>query len=483
MRLNAAQHVSAVLTSKQSPRGRGGYQTILHTEGTLTNEEIYLLERQVQYVPAPNSGIRWQFYRLTPRRHVVTRVVPISEPDESGRRGRFFSHSLIFDVATQKEFDEISLDILQPCHFFPSLDRILAVEDLKAGHIHSISVEAQREWEKEAQSFLREWTGEQLNHLSMLTGDPRELTGHGQYVAIVGNEAQIVEALKVTYLLTPTESRQFCAFDTNVLGSKPHPDVSIWARGFPQATSVTGTPFVINAAQRRVVIPKSSGIRANHFSPEQLSPAMRQLIDHKLGQPTDQMLKCLCERRYKAFVGELVYQSLLHETDMPMTESDLELLMPFGQAHHGLSLLLALQSGDHPQRLRSLAGMRDWAEYKKRITELKTRPDVKPWQLFSPGFMSTWFDTLRDYNMQDVTQAVASVSEHGSANDRQQLLCLDEQLRGGERQELARWLASTTHRLERLQAALNRPIAANGTRLPVSKLKSFWRRLRRSFTR
>jgi hypothetical protein len=483
MRINVAQHVSAVLTSKQSPRGRGGYQTILCTEGSLSDDQIYTLERQVQYVPARDAGGRWQSYRLAPQRHIITRIVPIPEPDESGRWGRFFSHSLIFDTTGRREFDEVMLDLLQPRHFYSSLDRILSAEGLKTGHIPTASFDVDGEWTREARGLLGQWTGEQLNLISMLTNNPRELIEQGQYIALLGDEARILDALKVVFLLTSPEARRFCAFDTYVTGSEPHPDLPLWGRGFP-AAAPEGTTFVIDTVRRQVTIPEPSPVRENRFSPEQLSPPVRQLIDRRLNQPSEQMLKYLSERRYSSFVGELGYRSLLHGEEVPLTETDLELLLPFGRSHRGLGLLLALKSGNEEERLRTLADIPNRAEYKQRIGELKTRPDVKAWQLFLPSLMHTWFDVLRtDYTMEDITRAVASVAEHGSTKEREQLICLDEQLDGGQRRELATWLKASSHRLEHLQAALNKPAPTNRGGRSGGKSNSFWRRLRRSFTR
>lgn len=481
MRFDAAQHISAVLTAKQSPRGRGGYQTIMRTEGALTDEDVYLLERQAQYIPAHGSGVRWQSYRLDARRHVITRIVPIDEPDEAGRRGRFFSHSLVIDAAGRGAFDDFVLDLLQTRNFLPSLDRVLAAEGVRTGHIGAAAVEARAEWARDARSLLRDWPGESLNNLSALTADPRGLSEQGQHVVLTGGETQVLQALKVVFLLTPPAERRHCSFDTNVVGSEPHPDVPLWARGYPSAASAA--PLLIDAARHQVTVPEWLLARENHFSLEQFSPPVRELIGRRFNRPTERMLDCLGTRRYEAFVGELAYESLLAGSDPALTDSDLEALLPFARSHSGLGLLLALKSGDEPRRLGALASVRDWSEYRQRLGELRGRPGVEDWQLFSPGFMSTWFGAVGDYNMDDIKRAVASVAEHGSDEDREQLICLDECLAGGRRRELAAWIAASPFRLDRLQAALSRPAAANGRQRGHGGLNHFWRRLRRTFSR
>jgi hypothetical protein len=193
------------------------------------------------------------------------------------------------------------------------------------------------------------------------------------------------------------------------------------------------------------------------------------------------MLRCLVERRYETFIGELMYQTLLHETGLPLTTADLELLSPFGRAHDGLGLLLALKSANDAQRLQTLAAMK-LPSYKERIMQLKTRHDFKPWQVFSPIFMPTWFDLFRGaYSMHDLTTAITKVAEHGSEPDREYVESIYQHLDPTQRQTLASWLKASQFRFDRLQAALDKPARARAGDGPNGKLHSFMHRILHPF--
>lgn len=474
MKVKAAQHVSAMLTSRQSPKGRAGYQTLSHTRELVSADELRGLERQVQGSAARDGKPKWQSYRLDDRRHVVSRIVPIPEPDDFGRRGRYFTHTLICDVPAGQQFDDTLFGLLRPENFFSSLDQVLASDGARTGLAPVVMVDVGNGRGSGVPGWLREWSGEQLNQLYMLMSDPRRLIEQGHHVALVGSESQIMEALETAFLLTLPEARKFCSFDTNAPGDGAPQGVTFWGRG---SASARGASHAIDAARRWITFPDSSPLRADGFSPERLSAPLRQALVAWLGPPSQEMLRCLVNRRYAAFVGEPLYQTLLREAELPLTAADLKLLSPFGQAHGGLGLLLAMKSGDDAQRLRRLAEL-DVRSYTERSEQLRGRPDFRPWQMFSPIFMHTWFSLFRrDYRLDDLTTAITRVAEHGSVGDRKYVENIDEYLDQGERQALGRWLKASALRFDRLQAALDRPIHARGRDGFTGKSRSFLRRI------
>jgi len=474
MRFNAAQHVSGVLTSKQSPRGQAGYQTLFCTQDLIAPDEMRIIERQVQYSSAREGKATWQSYRVSDHRHVISRIIPISEPDEFGRQGRFFSHSLIFGGSGGLQVDEFLFDLLRPSEFLSSLDKVLASDGLKTGHIPAASVDVKGEWVKEARTSLRDWSGPHLNQLYMLMSDPRQLIEHGQSVALVGTDEEIVAALRVAFLLTPVSTRKFCSFDTNAPVSNEQSDITFWGRGVQEAV---GASYIINAALREITFSTSSWALADGFSLEKVSPALGRAILDRLKRPSEQMLSCLLNRKYDAFIAEPVYQALLHESDLTLTGSELEFLTQFTQAHSGLALLLSLISENESQRLATLAAM-DLRSYKQRLRELRTRPDVKPWQLLSPVFMYTWFDLLRGtYSMDDITTTLAMVAKYGDKQDRQHIGTIHEHLDSGERQALGKWLRSSPHDFGDLQSNLDKPDGARANNTE----DSWWRRVLHPF--
>lgn len=474
MKITAAQHVSATLTSKQSPRGEAGYQTLYYTRELLTEDEASVIERIVQYSSARERRPKWQSYRLSARRHVVTRIVPIRERDDAGRGGRYFTHSLVCDVPDGEQFDASLLNLPRPQKFLSSLKVLLASSAMRTGRIPALTIEIGGESVEDALGRLRDWSGEELNRLYMLMSDPRRLIEQGQYVVLVGSDQQILEALKVAFLLAPSSTLKFCSFDTNPSGGASPPDNPFWGRG---GAAAAGASYVIDAARRQVVVTESSPLRENGFSPELLSAPLRKVVAAQLSRPSGAMLRCLLDRRYEAFIGEPVYQALLRETASPLASSDLELLSPPARAHCELDLLLAVESGNDARRLRALSAL-NGPSYEKHVQHLRARPNFKPWHAFSPIFMSTWFYLFRgEYRLDDLTAAVTRVAEHGSESDREYLEDIHEHLDADERRALGSFLKASPLRLARLQAALDRPAGAGGGRAAGSR--PFWSRILR----
>lgn len=475
MKITAAQHVSGMLTSRQSPKGQAGYQTLYYTREMLTAHEVSVIERRVQYASARDGKAKWQSYRLSALRHVISRIVPIFEPDEFGRRGRYFTHSLVCDVRNEQQFQTTLGDLLRAQNFFPSLDKVLAADGMKSGHIPAATLEAGNGSSGKDWSCLRGWRGEQLNRLYMLTQDPRQLTKQGEHVAFVGSEEQILEALKVALLLTPSGARESCSFDTNAPGTDAPSDFTFWGRGSELAGSAS---YVIDAANREVRIPQSSRVRANGFSFDEVSAPLRHIVNEQLDQPTTDMLRHLAEHKYATFVGEVMYRTLLRETGLSLTEADLKLLSPLGETHNGLRLLLALKSGNDAQRLKTLAAIDGRPSYEEQVRQLRVRHDFRPWQVFSPVFMRSWFDLFRGtYGMDDLTTAITRVAEHGSRQDQKYIESLHEYLDPARRQELSTWLKASKLHLKRLQAAMDKSVKARASRKP----RSFLRRILHPF--
>jgi len=471
MKVTAAQHVSAMLTSRQSPRGEAGYQTVYYTRELLTQEEVDIIQRLVQYSSARGSKPKWQSYRLSARRHVITRIVPITERDEADRGGRYFTHSLICDLPNGQQLDAPLLNLMRPQKFLSSLKELLASDGLRTGRAPALTVEVEGESVERGPGRLRDWSGEHLNRLYMLMSDPRRLTEQGEYVTLVGSDEQILEALKVAFLLAPTSALKSCSFDTNPSSGASPPDGPFWGRG---ATVAAGARYVIDAARRQVVLPESSSLRESDFSLEQLSMPLKKIVIARLNRPSETMLRCLLDHRYGAFIGEPIYQALMRETALTLTPSDIELLSPLGRAHGELGLLLAVESGDDARRLRALSAL-NCSSYRKHVKQLRDRPNFSPWQAFSPIFMSTWFELFRGrYSLDDLTNAITRVAVHGSEGDREYVEDIHKHLDADERLVLGGWLKASPLHFASLQAALDMPMSANGD--PAEKSRSLWRR-------
>jgi len=456
MQLSAAQHVSGVLTSRQSPTGQAGYQTLFCTRELLTPDEIRIIERQAQLSFAGDGQAKWQSYRLSSNRHVISRITPISDPDEFGRRGRFFAHSLVFDAANTGQLDETLFDLLRNARFFGSLDKVLASDAMSSGNIPEVAIDCKKEWAKEAQNSLRDWSGEQLDRLYLLMHEPRQLLDQRQHVILAGSESEILAALKVAFLLTPPSERKFCSFDTRAPACLEQSDVVFWGHGTQAAE---GAKYVIDAGRREVRIPATSPVLAEGFSSEKVSAALGQAIVAQLKLPSEQMFASLLNRRYATFIAEPIYQALLQNSDLSLCQTELEFLAQFETAHAGLALLLSLKTGNESLRLRTLAAM-DLQSYVQRLNELRTSTIFQPWQGLSPVFMSAWRDLFRGkYRIEDIEAAIEAVAKYGDKKDSDYIENIHEYLDSEERKSLSAWLKSSPYKFRRLQAGLDKPVS------------------------
>jgi hypothetical protein len=548
MQITAAQHVSGVLTSEQSPSGKGGYQILLSSSDRLSQSEIRMIESRVRYGPAQDEKSKWQFYRLPDDRPVVSRIISIPEPDEFGRRGRYLAHSLIFSASDWPQLDETLLNLLRPDRFFTSLNQMLAQNDFKTGQIGYASIETGTEWIKQAWTLLREWPGEQLNQLVRLVCDPQLLIEQGHYVALIGNEQQILDALRVIFLLAPSSVRRFCSFDTDATGCEWQPDETFWARGFSDEKE-TGTGFVIDAAQRLVRIPESFALKSSSFGnwmeaevraqqytslqsnfvkaqtladlleqrttnlkllkemetefvsgfadanaelvrervgdlfPKQFSPPLRQAIIALFTDSPVNLLRWLISSQNGVYISEPSYKALLNERDLSLTAADLEILSSLAKIHRGIGFLLALKSENESQRLQTLAAM-NLDEYKRQVRELKTRPDFKAWQVFSPTHLSSWFFLCeKSYTIDDIIKGISSVAEHGSKEAQHGVAEIASYLKPEYHQELQRWLKSSSYRLSELESVLDKSVNSRGAIQSTEKPRSIWQRLKATFTK
>ncbi len=468
MQLIAAQHVSGMLTSGQSRTGQAGYQTLFCTRDVLEPDEIRIIERQAQLSFAGDSQAKWQSYRLSSNRHVISRLTPIAETDEFGRRGRFFAHSLIFDAANAVQVDETLFDLLQVASFFVSLDRVLASDAMNSGNIPAVAIDCKMQSAKEAQNSLGDWNGEQLHQLYLLMREPRQLLDQRQHVILAGSESEILAALKVAFLLAPASARKFCSFDTRAPACLDQSDVVFWGHG---AQAAGTADYLIDGGRREVRIRAGSAILADGFSLEKV-PALGRAILERLKRPSGPMLASLLNRRYAAFIAEPIYQALLHESDLPLSDDELEFLSQFQQAHTGLALLLSLKTGNESQRLQTLAAM-DSHSYVQRLKELRTTTIFQPWHGLSPVFMSTWRDQFRgEYSIEDIEAAIEAVAKHGDKKDSEYIENLHEYLDSEERTSLSEWLKSSPYDFCRLQAGLDKPVSGR-----TKGKKSFLRRM------
>ena len=519
MQMIAAQHVSGILTRDQSPKGRGGFQTIMHTSDLLSQDDVRTIEHRVQCFPAGEERAKWQFCRLSGDRPMITRIMPIPEPDEFGRRGRYLTHSLIFNPSDWLQLDDAPFDLMRPENFFLSLEQVSAFAGFKTGKAPAVNREVDREWNKEAGDLIRKWSVEQLKGLVCLAGTPQWMIEQGYYVQLIGSEAEILDALKVLFYLGSPTARKFYSFDTNASGCDWRPDMCFWGRSLPSGNDA-GARYVVDAARLQVDYPESSAgnssygkwveamVRAERFRmlqenleraqalakflegqepdwslskemddefqrdfadanvglitervagllPDSISQPLRSAAVEQVGKNPATFLRYLIECEQETLSCELLYQTILRHVDLLLTADDMEWLTGLGEKHIGLRLLLALLPEHESRRIKMLATMSS-DDYEQCVKALQTRADFQAWQVLSPQHLGAWFSLCdKSDSAEDIRKGISYIAEHGRRKDRRQLEQIVRYLKPGQQKDLQQWLDSSSYRLRKLKAALS----------------------------
>ena len=162
-------------------------------------------------------------------------------------------HSLIVSAADWRLLDSNPFTLMSAVNFSSTMNGTLALGNLKTGEVGTTSVEVDGGYRERARSLSEQWPTDELWKLARLTCHPLAITNGGQFVAFVGDDRQIREALEVAFLLSPAP-RTNCSFDTATAGCSWPREVTFWGQGF-SAEREARTPFLVDAARKRVRLP------------------------------------------------------------------------------------------------------------------------------------------------------------------------------------------------------------------------------------
>jgi hypothetical protein len=256
MKMTAGQHASGILTRSQSAKGRSGYQTLLRTPELVSDEDMRLLEQRAQCLPTGETTGKWQYGRMPDGRQVITRIIPVPEPDEFGRGGRFLAHSLLFDPADQAQTAFAPFDLMRPENYFSSLEQALAADGFATGNAPAVSLEITEQWREEARELLCAWSGEQLHKLARLMRNPQQGLKQGHGPQLIGTGIEILDLMKVVFYLAAPADHPWYSFDTHFAEQNGTSGAHLWGKGGPFA-NMSGTSCFVNASRRQVSLPES----------------------------------------------------------------------------------------------------------------------------------------------------------------------------------------------------------------------------------
>ncbi|HOS43819.1 MAG TPA: hypothetical protein PK794_09030 [Armatimonadota bacterium] len=230
MELQAYQHIYANVEQEQSPKKRGGFQTLFVTPGGLSEREVEEIEARVLYYPSATAPIKQLFFVTQAGHAVVGQAVPLPEPDSAGRGGRYLAHCLIFPPEAFARCGGDPLRILEHAPFLTTVDDALARGDMATGAIPPLTLTLPDAGASEAP--LAEWSREARRRLVMAGLHAARLAGARKMLAIIGSPEETRAVLRAAMLAVPTAHRSACTFDTYFYRCNPVATYC-WAVGLP----------------------------------------------------------------------------------------------------------------------------------------------------------------------------------------------------------------------------------------------------------
>lgn len=228
--VQAWQHIYSNVEKEQSPRGRGGFQTLFYSAG-LSEAEIEEMEGRLLYFASKVEPVKRLFFPTTTGKCAVAQIVPLSATDQYGRGGRYLAHSLIFDAEALTSFEADPFRVFRQFSFITTLAEALEQGDFQTGHIPMVSLKLPVSLAGELKAS-RDWPLPELKKLNLLALRVERQTRERNAITFVGEPEQILQALEAAFLALPVALRPRCSFDTyfyrcNLVATY------FWATGLP----------------------------------------------------------------------------------------------------------------------------------------------------------------------------------------------------------------------------------------------------------
>lgn len=231
-KIKAWQHIYANVEKEESPRRRGGYQTLFYTRGPLTEAEIEEMEARLLYFPLEGEPIKRLFFVTSSGKVVVGQIVPLPDPDRIGRGGRYLAHTLIFDP---EEFDRLGADpfwVLGRAPFVTQITEALERGTFATGDVAPVDLEPGEETDRGLEA-ARAWPKSEWLTLTQFALRAEQLAARRWSLAFIGTPDEVKDALQAVMLAVPAPHRQRCTFDNYFYGCNPTFSY-YWAVGLPE---------------------------------------------------------------------------------------------------------------------------------------------------------------------------------------------------------------------------------------------------------
>jgi len=211
--VSAGQLIYTNVEEEQSPRKKGGWQTLFYTIADLTETEVEEVEARLLYFPSEREIIKRVFFTTSSGKQVIAQIIPLDDPDRIGRKGRYLAHSLVFAGDALAKIGADPFSVFQNFSFLISVEDALDKGDFQTGNIPPVVFEIPLDNERYLE-IAETWSASELIKLSSLSLNADHLANNRSTVAIIGDPQQIESALGAAFFPLHASHHSKCSFDT-----------------------------------------------------------------------------------------------------------------------------------------------------------------------------------------------------------------------------------------------------------------------------
>ncbi|MFN8454385.1 MAG: hypothetical protein U0401_06895 [Anaerolineae bacterium] len=230
--IHAWQHIYSNVEKAQSPHGRGGFQTLFYTHSGLSEDGVSEMEGRLLYFPSQIEPVKRLFFTLTSGHGVVAQIVPLPEPDQLGRKGRYLAHSLVFSPESLALFEADPFRVFRCFRFVTTVAEALAAGNFQTGDLPAASLDLPAEPNREIET-AKLWPAAEFKKLALLALQADRQARDREIVTFTGEPSSLEPSLAAAFLAVPAAARARCTFDTYFYRCNPVA-AYFWAAGLPE---------------------------------------------------------------------------------------------------------------------------------------------------------------------------------------------------------------------------------------------------------
>lgn len=247
--IEAWQHIYSNVEKEQSPKGKGGFQTLFYSAAGLSQAEVSEMEGRLLYFSSKVEPVKRLFFSTSTGKSVVAQIVVLSEPDKYGRKGRYLAHSLIFTAEALAQFEADPFRVFRQFSFIDTIAGALEQGNFETGDIPSVTLDLPEKSTGDIEA-AKQWSVSNLKKLALLALRVDKHTQDREAITFSGGPQDIEKALEASFLVVPRSMRPRCIFDTyfyrcNLVATY------FWAIGLPEAP--VSIKFVLVDGQSRQI--------------------------------------------------------------------------------------------------------------------------------------------------------------------------------------------------------------------------------------